>query len=71
MDQSMTGIGTYFTNTSERNSNLPAFPFTGVQNCDLTSHLHIENSSKFYSEKISRTLLQSNELGYRYDLSIH
>jgi len=55
----------------ERNSFIPLFTSKDVQNIDLTRNLNIENSSKQCLQKLSRTLLQPNELGYKNDSCIH
>ena len=55
----------------ERNAFIPLFTSEDVQNIDLTRNLNIENSSKQCLQKLSRTLLQPNELGYKNDSCIH
>jgi hypothetical protein len=55
----------------ERNTFPTSLPITDANNFDLINHLHIENSLKLCSEKITRTLLQPNELGYRMDTTTH
>jgi hypothetical protein len=42
-----------------------------AQNFDLTGNVHVESSMQSCSEKLQRTLLTQNELGYRIDCSIH
>jgi len=55
----------------ERNSFPTSSRITDGHNFDLINQLHIENSLKLCSEKIRRTLLQPNELGYRMDTTLH
>jgi hypothetical protein len=55
----------------ERNSFIPIFNSDDVQSLDMTRNLNIENSSKQCLQKLSRTLLQPNELGYKNDSCIH
>ena len=55
----------------ERNSFISSICSVDTQNPDLTRNMNIENSYTQCLEKLSRTLLQPNELGYKNDSHIH